>query len=228
MNERIRYCASVLRDYATTGLLMALIFAVGIYVRARGAKFRYFGAVLLALSVCGAANAQHRNVCGLRHVAPLKVAAVQHHAAPIVAQVVNHHHAQAIAVVDPHAYAYPYYYQVGQGLRIEAIAEKTAEKLTAGLEALIEKKVAERMASGGAAAPDGVYAAAQAIADKSCVSCHSAETDPDRLDLTDLSKLDTAQLTSVFQQVYSGKMPKNSPALSDEEVAAFTHLLGSK
>jgi mono/diheme cytochrome c family protein len=194
---------------------------------------RFAGAAALALTLAGTAHAQHRaGSCVLRqqqvHHVQQVVVPVRHHAQAVVAQVVNHH---AVAQVVAHDYGHQYgqyQYYVGQGLRDDAIAHKAAEKLVARFEELIEQKIVQRLQANGPALPEGSpLASMQQIVARSCVSCHSAEADPDRMDLTDVTQLTEAQALSVMRQVYSGKMPKNATPLKDEEVAVFVDTLAN-
>jgi mono/diheme cytochrome c family protein len=206
------------RDYGEFGITL-----FGVRIHHLKSYGGWMAAIAVAAMLCfaGTASAQGRNVCGLRgHV---QAVAVQHHAQAVVAKVVDYdHHAQALAVVN---HAYPYYYQVGQGLRDEALTEKAADRVWAK----IEERLAKIEAAGTSAppaSPDSPLGALQTLFDRSCVSCHDG-SDEDRIDLTDATALSDGQLVGVYRQVYSGKMPKNAEPLKDEDVAVIAHALGS-
>lgn len=183
------------------------------------------GACLACVSVASAQHCRSNAVCAQRVVvAPVKAVAVQHHAQAVVAQVVDYgHHAQALAVVN---HAYPYYYQVGQGLRDEALTEKAADRVWAKIEAKLAEREAAQASGAPPASPDSPLGGLQALFNRSCINCHDGG-DPDRIDLTDATALSDGQLVGVYRQVYSGKMPKNAAPLSDEEVAVIAHALGT-
>lgn len=209
-----------IRNLALLGWLVGAALALGAARRNRWAA----GLVTMGctLAFCGVSLAGNpvRNVCGHRQA--VVVAPVQHHAQAVVQQVVAvDHHAQALAVVN---HAYPYYYQVGQGLRDEALTEKAADRVWAK----IEERFAKLQAAGTAppASPDSPLGALQTLFDRSCVSCHDG-SDEDRIDLRDATALSDGQLVGVYRQVYSGKMPKNAEPLKDEDVAVIAHALGS-
>lgn len=129
---------------------------------------------------------------------------------------------------------YPVYYQVGQEIRNDAIAELTAKKVQAYWQAdkqQLKNSILEELrlsgkicvefgsnSAGGAAtsggnsstpapAPAGDHSAAQLVFNESCISCHTGATAKGGLDLSDLSRLPAAKLQKAALRAYTGSMP---------------------
>jgi mono/diheme cytochrome c family protein len=144
-------------------------------------------------------------------------AAVVQYAAPVKKIVAVQHHAN---VYNHHAYDdYQYKYYVGQGLRDQAIVEKTADRVLQLLQDRLELN-APPAASPAASTSGSKLEVMQEIATRSCVRCHNPAKE-DRLDLSDVSRLSELQALEAMRRVYSGNMPQGGPPLSDKEVAAF-------
>ncbi len=109
-------------------------------------------------------------------------------------------------------------YQVGSGLREEAIAQRAAELALQSLVQQLQTQQGIDNANLPAAQPNR----AQAILNQNCVRCHSGANAKAGLDLANAQALTEAQKLKAAVYTYRGIMPPDGPIESDEDA---THLL---
>lgn len=146
----------------------------------------------------------------------------QHYVAPVVAH----------GYVAQQFVEYPVQYQVGVGLREEAVAKYAAAiAREEGRKDLIEELRKLGLLKDGAPSvglpPDSggandYDAAVQAIANRSCVRCHGGAKTEANLSLVDVTKLTKEQRLNVGSSAFLGLMPQNAageavPLESDAE-----------
>lgn len=127
----------------------------------------------------------------------------------------------------------PQYYQVGQAVQHEAIAEAAASRAIAKLETRIAELLKRAQAAEPAAIPAEpplptepqpdatIQTAVQALVNQRCISCHSATNPKAGLNLTDLAAVsDMACL--IWARVDLGTMPPSPhEPLSNADTAKF-------
>jgi len=123
-----------------------------------------------------------------------------------------------------------YQYQVGGQLREQAIADRVADLVLQKLAASGQPIPSGQAQAQGHPTPapqpqpqaDDTLAAAQAIANDRCTSCHRHNgSDPKGADLRNLAALSELQGWATFRHVYLGTMPKNGQPLTDAQVEAL-------
>jgi hypothetical protein len=134
-----------------------------------------------------------------------------HHFFP-VKQVVQHH-AQAVVVPHVAQVVYPQvYYQAGQAIEAEAIAEKAAVRALAKFTAYQQQAAR----SPAVATPPPVPAAELNIVAEKCGSCHSGPAPKAGLTLDGVTPVPCASVLESLRQIKDDKMPKGGK-LSPEE-----------
>jgi len=117
--------------------------------------------------------------------------------------------------------------------QVQALQDEVA-RLRQELEECRKQLTAVRpQAKGEAAAPQAAVPPHLAIFTARCAACHEAKVARAKgngfvlLEGNRLARLDARQVNRIVARVYSGKMPKGGPPLSDDEVAQIVAWVGS-
>ena len=127
-----------------------------------------------------------------------------HFFAPVVAKQVVAHHAVAQVVAYPQVY-----YQAGQAIEAEAIAERAAVRALAKFQAIQAQRYQPQQANVPPPAPQNIVA-------EKCGSCHGGAAPKAGLTLDGVTPVPCASVLESLRQIKDDKMPKGGK-LSPEE-----------
>ena len=135
-----------------------------------------------------------------------------HFFAPVVKQVVAHN-AVAQVVAFPQVY-----YQAGQAIEAEAIAERAAVRALAKFQAIQAQRYQPQQANVPPPAPQNIVA-------EKCGKCHGGAAPKAGLTLDGVTPVPCASVLESLRQIKDDKMPKGAPLTPEEKGLLMEALL---